>query len=120
MLKLISKLIGGNKSEKDVKLLEPIVTKVNQYFEQYQSLSSDDLRAKTIEFKQRIKEHLKDIDEEIESKKQAAETLADTDIQGRDAIYREVDDLKKDRDKKIEEILNDLLPEAFAVVKETA
>src|SRR3954463_10452770 len=120
MLKLISKLIGGNKSEKDVKQLEPIVIKINQYFEQYQSLSSDDLRAKTIEFKQRIKDHLKDIDAEIESKKQAAETLADADIQGRDTIYREVDDLKKDRDKKIEEILNEILPETFAVVKETA
>ena len=47
MLKLISKLIGGNKSEKDVKQLEPVVTHINQYFEQYQSLSSDDLRAKT-------------------------------------------------------------------------
>jgi preprotein translocase subunit SecA len=89
MLKLISKLIGGNKSEKDVKQLEPIVVKINQYFEQYQSFSNDDIRAKTIEFKQRIKDHLKDIDAEIESKKQSAETLADTDIQGRDAIYRE-------------------------------
>ncbi|HEY6974743.1 MAG TPA: preprotein translocase subunit SecA, partial [Chitinophagaceae bacterium] len=120
MLKLISKLIGGNKSEKDVKQLEPVVLKINQYFEQYQSLSSDDLRSKTIEFKQRIKDYLKDIDAEIESKKQAAETFADTDIQGRDAIYREVDELKKERDKKIEEVLDELLPEAFAVVKETA
>src|SRR5437868_5448764 len=120
MLKLISKLIGGNKSEKDVKQLEPVVIQVNQYFEQYQLLSNDDLRAKTIEFKQRIKDHLKEIDAEIESKKQAAEALADTDIQGRDTIYREVDDLKKDRDKKIEEVLNEILPEAFAVVKETA
>jgi len=120
MLKLISKLIGGNKSEKDVKQLEPAVTHINEYFEQYQSLSSDDLRAKTSEFKQRIKDYLKDIDAEIESKKQAAETLPDADIQGRDTIYREVDDLKKDRDKKIEEILNEILPEAFAVVKETA
>src|SRR6476646_9755269 len=98
MLKLISKLIGGNKSEKDVKQLEPTVTKIKQYFEQYQSLYNDEMRAKTIEFKHRIKEHLKNIDEEIESKKQAGENLPDTDIQGRDAIYREVDDLKKDRD----------------------
>src|SRR5213592_2901634 len=111
MLKLISRLIGGNKSEKDVKQLEPVVIKINQYFQQYQSLSNDELRAKTSEFKRRIKDHLKDIDAEIESKKRSAETLADTDIQGRDTIYREVDDLKKDRDKKIEEILNEILPE---------
>src|SRR5437867_4303206 len=120
MLKLISKLIGGNKSEKDVKQLEPVVIKINQYFQQYQSLSNEELRAKTTEFKQRIKDHLKDIDALIESKKQAAEALSDEDFQGRDTIYREVDDLKKDRDKKIEEILDQILPEAFAVVKETA
>jgi preprotein translocase subunit SecA len=120
MLKFISKLIGGNKSEKDVKQLEPIVTNINQYFQQYQSLSNDDLRAKTIEFKQRIKDYLKDIDAVIENKKQGAEALAEADMQGRDTIYREVDDLKKDRDKKIEEILDQILPEAFAVVKETA
>ncbi|HXL57808.1 MAG TPA: hypothetical protein VN958_16215, partial [Chitinophagaceae bacterium] len=120
MLKLISKLIGGNKSEKDVKQLEPVVIKINQYFQQYQSLSNEELRAKTTEFKQRIKDHLKDIDALIESKKQAAEALSDEDFQGRDTIYREVDDLKKDRDKKIEEILDQILPEAFAIVKETA
>ena len=120
MLKLISKLIGGNKSEKDVKQIEPLVIQINEYFQQYQSLSNDELRAKTIEFKQRIKEFLKDTDAEIESKKQAAEALPESDIQGRDAIYREVDELKKDRDKEIEKILNEILPEAFAVVKETA
>ena len=62
MLKFISKLIGGNKSEKDVKQLEPIVARINQYFQQYQSLSNDALRNKTQEFKQRIKEHIRDID----------------------------------------------------------
>jgi preprotein translocase subunit SecA len=56
MLKLISKLIGGNKSEKDVKQIEPLVIKINEYFQQYQSLSHDELRAKTAEFKQRIKD----------------------------------------------------------------
>ena len=112
MLKFISKLIGGNKSEKDVKQLEPIVARINQYFQQYQSLSNDALRNKTQEFKQRIKEHIRDIDDVIEGKKQAAEALPDADIQSRDAIYNEVDTLKKDRDKKIEEALEDILPEA--------
>ncbi|HRH47302.1 MAG TPA: preprotein translocase subunit SecA [Panacibacter sp.] len=120
MLKFISKLLGGNKSEKDVKVLEPVVTQINQYFQQYQSLSNDGLRSKTQEFKQRINDYLKDIDATIESKKQSAEALPEAEIQGRDAIYQEVDLLIKDRDKKIEEILEKLLPEAFAVVKETA
>ena len=120
MAGLLSKLFGGNKSEKDVKLIEPIVAKINQNFQQYQSLSHDELRAKTLEFKARIKDYLKDIDTVIETKKQAAEDLPEAEIQGRDTIYQEVDQLKKDRDKKIEEILEQLLPEAFAVVKETA
>ncbi|HNP20520.1 MAG TPA: preprotein translocase subunit SecA [Panacibacter sp.] len=120
MLKLISKLIGGNKSEKDVKQIEPLVIKINQFFQQYQALSNDALRSKTTEFRERIKNHLSAIDAQIEGKKNDAEQLAESDIQARDGIYREVDDLKKDRDKKIEEILNAILPEAFAVVKETA
>jgi preprotein translocase subunit SecA len=120
MLKFISKLFGGSKSEKDVQQLMPIVQKTNQFFEEYRSLSNDALRNKTVEFRARIKEHLSGIDAEIESKKQAAEQLSAADIHGRDAIYQEVDKLKKDRDKKIEEALKEIQPEAFAVVKETA
>lgn len=120
MLKFISKLMGGNKSEKDVKQLEPTVAKINQYFQQYQSLSNDALRGKTQEFKQRIKDHIKEIDGIIEDKKNAAEALPEADIQSKDAIYTEIDTLKKDRDKQIEEALEEILPEAFAVVKETA
>jgi preprotein translocase subunit SecA len=120
MLKFISKLFGGNKSEKDVQQLMPIVEKTKQFFDQYQSLTNDELRNKTATFRERIKNHLKDIDAQIEERKQAAESLSDVDIHGRDAIYQEVDKLKKDRDKKIEEALAEIQPEAFAVVKETA
>jgi len=120
MLKLISKILGGNKSEKDVAKIRPIVAKVNKFFEEYRSLDNDSLRNKTVEFKQRIKEHLKEIDAEIEGKQNEAEALPASDIHGKDAIYQEVDLLKKDRDKKIEEALEKIMPEAFAVVKETA
>ncbi len=120
MLNFISKLFGGNKSEKDVKLLLPIVQKTNEFYSQYESLSNDALRNKTVLFRERIKTYLTGIDTEIESRKQAAEKLAATDIHRRDAIYQEIDKLKKDRDKKIEEVLAAIQPEAFAVVKETA
>ncbi len=120
MLKFISKLFGGSKSEKDVQQIMPIVQKTNQFFEQYRSLSNDELRNKTLEFRQRIKDHLAAIDGQIAERRQAAENLPITDIHGRDAIYQEVDKLKKDRDKKIEEALSAIQPEAFAVVKETA
>jgi len=120
MIGILSKLFGGNKSEKDVKKIQPNVAKINEFFSQYQGLSNDQLRNKTQEFKARIKEHLAAIDEEIASKKAAAEALDSGDISGRDDIYHEVDALKKDRDKQIEEVLNNIMPEAFAVMKEAA
>src|SRR6188472_1359086 len=120
MLKFLNKILGGNKSEKDVKKIEPQVEKINSFFNQYQSLTNDELRGKTQEFKQRIREYLQEIDSAIDAKKAEADALPENDMQGRDALYKEADELKKDRDKKIEEILNEILPEAFAVVKETA
>jgi preprotein translocase subunit SecA len=120
MFGFISKLFGGSKSEKDVKKIEPIVAKVNQHFAAYQSLNNDQLRNKTQEFRQRIKEHLKEIDAEIASKNAEAEALPFNDLLGKDAIYQQVDTLKKERDQKIEESLEEIMPEAFALVKETA
>ncbi len=120
MLNILSKILGGNKSEKDVAKIQPYVAKINQFFQQYDKLSNDELRNKTVEFRQRIKEHLKDIDAEIAGKQQTADDLPAADIHTKDAIYQEVDKLKKERDKQIEVILDLILPEAFAVVKETA
>ena len=119
-MSFISKLFGGNKSEKDVRIVRPLVSEINKYFESYQSLSNDDLRSKTQEFRQRIKDYLAETDQEIVNKNQEAENLVFNDLNGRDALYQQVDKLKKKRDDQIEEILNKILPEAFAVVKETA
>src|SRR6195952_5196506 len=120
MMGFISKLFGGNKSEKDVKLIEPVVIKINEFFASYQSLTNDQLRAKTVEFKQRISQHLTEIDADIARLKQEAEAMPVSEMQNRDAAYQEIDTLVKERDKKIEEVLKEILPEAFAVVKETA
>ena len=117
MLKFLNKILGGNKSEKDVKKIEPQIEKINNFFNQYQSLTNDELRGKTTEFRQRIQDHLKEINDTIAAKKAEAEALPEDEMITRDTLYKEVDDLKKDRDKKIEEALNDILPEAFAVVK---
>jgi preprotein translocase subunit SecA len=120
MAGLFSSLFGGSKSEKDVKKIWPRVTEINQHFASYQSLTNDQLRNKTNEFKERIQQHLQEINAEIAEKNKQAEELPFNDLLGKDAIYQQVDKLKKDRDKKIEEVLDDILPEAFAVVKETA
>ncbi len=120
MLGFISKLFGGSKSEKDVKSILPIVQKINEHFASYQSISNDELRGKTVEFKTRIKEHIKQVDEEISSLSKQAEELPFNEINQKDDIYKRVDELKKERDQKIEEALKEILPEAFAVMKETA
>jgi preprotein translocase subunit SecA len=116
MLGFLSKMFGGSKSEKDIKLIQPIVDQITAY----QSLSNDQLRNKTQEFRARIKAHLEKIDNEIADLNKQAEELPFSDIVGKDAIYQQVDALIKDRDKQIEEILKEIHPEAFAVVKETA
>ncbi len=120
MFGFLSKIFGGSKSEKDTKKLQPIVEKINSFFSQYASLGNDELRHKTQEFKQRIKEQIAKIDSEINSLNQQAEALSHNALTEKDNIYQKVDDLKKDRDKEIEKTLEAILPEAFAVMKETA
>ena len=73
------------------------MAEINTFFDQYQTLSNDELRGKTVEFKKRIQEHISDIDLTIAEKKQEAEDLSSLDISGRDLIYQEVDKLRKDR-----------------------
>ncbi len=61
MAGIFSKIFGGSKSEKDVKAVTPLVSKINQNFQAYASLSNDELRNKTTTFRERIQNHLKDI-----------------------------------------------------------
>ena len=120
ILKSFSKLLGGTSAEKALKEIEPIVAQINEFYTEYQSLSNDELRGKTQEFVERINAHLSEIDAEIaDLKKQLAEA-AETDIELRDDIFNALDEIEKKRDKDLEVILDELLPEAFAVVKETA
>ena len=118
MFKFISGLFGGSKSEKDVKEIRPIVQKINEHFASYQALSNDALRSKTSEFKSRIKASLTEIDNNINALTLQADQLPLEDILGRDDLYKEVDALKKTRNEKIEDALKEILPEAFALVKE--
>ena len=120
MLGFLGKLLGGNKSEKDVKQIQPYVGQINQYFAQYQSLSNDELRAKTAEFRSRIQQHVSDIDGQINARKEEAENLPPEQLSEKDGIYQDVDKLRKERDKQLEEILLKILPEAFATIKEAA
>lgn len=119
MLNFISKIFGGSKSDKDVDKLRPLVGKINTHFTSYKDISNDVLRNKTVEFKNRIKSHLTEIDNQIIILNEQAELLPTENILERDGIYKEVDAIKKTRNEKIEEVLAEILPEAFAVVRET-
>ncbi len=120
MLGFLSKLLGGSKSEKDVSKIQPLVKQINVFFDSYATLTNDELRGKTVEFKQRISNYLVNIDAQILAKDGEANSLPEHDIAGKDLVYREKDELIKAKDKQIEEILEQILPEAFAVVKESA
>jgi len=110
--------IFGTKYDRDVKKYTPIVEETNAFFESYQQLSNDELRAKTIEFRERIKEHLAAIDGDMAAIRLEAENSEE--YAQKEEMYKELDALAEERNKELEIILEALLPEAFAVVKETA
>ncbi|HRO72311.1 MAG TPA: preprotein translocase subunit SecA, partial [Saprospiraceae bacterium] len=112
------KNVFGNKQEKDVKSYSALVTRTNQFYNEFQKLSNDGLRNKTIEFQNRIKEGLAAIDVDIVVHKEQADQ--EPDFLKKEAIYNEIDKIRKERDTHLEVILKEILPEAFAVVKETA
>ncbi len=117
MLGLLKKILG-TKQERDMRRYESTVAEINRYFESYRSLSNDELRQKTLEFRQRIADYLREIDEQIAALHEQA--LQSEDFNEKEALFKEVDDMRKERDKALEEVLLDILPEAFAVVRETA
>lgn len=122
MLNIINKgltKLFGNKSNRDIKSIQPIVEQINQEFEQLKTLSNDELRGKTQEFKNRIHKYLSEFDAKIKELNNNAEAQ-NIEINEKEIIFNEVDKLKKERDEALEEILFEILPQAFAVIKETA
>ncbi|MDG1099282.1 MAG: preprotein translocase subunit SecA, partial [Bacteroidia bacterium] len=118
--KIISKLFGGSQAEKEIKNAQPKVDEINAFYEEFHSLSNDELRNKTKEFQEIINTHLSEVDQEIEDlKKQAAET-DDANSEAKDELYNQIDALEKNRNEQLEEVLETILPQAFATVKQTA
>lgn len=114
----VLKVFVGDKSEKDVKSLQPLVKEIRSFEQQLEGLSHDELRQKTVSFKSQIAEDCKEINDKIEALRQEVETS--TDIDRNEEIYSEIDGLNEEAYKISENTLNSILPEAFAVVKETA
>lgn len=112
------KKVFGTKHDRDVAAYGPVVDQIHEAEADLRNLSHDELRQKTLEFRSRIADYLSDIDEEMAKIRQQA--LDEEDIHAKEEFFEELDKLAEDRNKALEEILRDLLPEAFAVVKETA
>lgn len=115
----ILKKFFKSKSEKDVEEILPVVQQINQIYSSLHSLSNDELRDKTQILKQKVQDYFKSEEEEIEKLKQYAES-DEVSLEEKHRIYEKIEKLNKEVLKKIEEILLEVLPEAFAIVKETA
>ncbi|MDN3598431.1 preprotein translocase subunit SecA [Mucilaginibacter myungsuensis] len=98
----------------------PLVEKVKAAYAKLETLSNDELRAQTIKFKETIAKGLADIDADIAAIKGRLDTELDMPVDEKVNLYTDLDKLEKDRNKELEVILLDILPEGFAVVKETA
>lgn len=120
-MSIVNKVLGlflGNKYERDLKEISPYVEKTHVEFEKLQNLSNDQLRDKTLEIKKRILEYIKEDEDEIISLRDRAE--AEVDVYKKEELYTEIDKIEKRITDKLEVVLDECVPEAFAVVKETA
>ncbi len=123
MLDFITKAAAklfGTKTDRDLKELAPYVGLINAEYEKLRNLSDDQLRGKTAELKGIINERLKSIDDEMAALHQKVEDEPLMDITEKEGIFNQIDELEKKRDEELEKILIEILPTAFAVVKETA
>jgi preprotein translocase subunit SecA len=123
MLDFINKTIGkffGTKSERDVKEATPQLEKTLEEYAKLEHVSNDELRDKTGIFKEKIQARLLDSDNEIAALNQQIEDDPDMDLEAKQDLYTNIDTIKKSQKAMIEEVLKEILPEAFAVVKETA
>jgi preprotein translocase subunit SecA len=123
MLEFIAKGLAkvfGTKSARDIKELSPRVILINEAFQKLQNLSDEELRAKTQEIKGIVQSDLQDIDDKIAGIRKNIEELPADQVHAKDALYSKIDKLEKERDEALEESLDKVLVDAFAIVKETA
>ncbi|SHE33090.1 protein translocase subunit secA [Mariniphaga anaerophila] len=116
----VTKILGkilGNKSDRDIKEISPIVDEIKKEYSRIVSVSNDGLREETDKLRQIIHDRIKEEERQISELKEKAE---DAEIQESENIYKQIDKLEEVIDEKIEVVLNEILPAAFSIVKETA
>ena len=123
MLDFIAKGLGkifGTKSDRDIKVLMPVVEQIKSEYSELSQLSDDELRAQTIEIKGLVDADLKTFDDQIAELREKISALAPERVHEKDALFTQIDKIEKNRDEAMEVSLEKVLPRAFAVVKETA
>ncbi len=113
----ILKSLFGDKSSRDMKLIQPFVDKVKEKYPEIQQLSNDELRAKTKEIQQYVQDAAKEQRKQIE---ELRATIEDTPIDERESIFNQIDKLEKEALDNYEVALNEVMPIAFSIVKDTA
>ena len=116
----IFKKVFGTKSARDIKEISPISNKCIALKDDYQKLSNDELRAKTFQFKERIKDAIAAEEAEIVEIQNRIDNEYDIDVEEKEKLYLSLDALEKESYRKTQEVLDEILPEAFAVLRETA
>ena len=114
----IIKKVFGTKSDRDMKQVKPILDKVLAAYESIDKLSNDELRAKTEELKKKLRDGEAPFEKRIAEIKEELEK--DIPVSQKESLATESDKLVKDEDAEIEKLLNEILPEAFAIMKSTA
>ncbi len=120
-MSIINDILGlflGNKYEKDIKEINPYVEKIHIEFEKLKDLSNDQLRERTDDLRKEIILSLKGDEDEIRSLREKAEK--EEDVYQKEEIYNEIDKIEKNINVKLEDLLDQMVPRAFAIVKETA
>ena len=119
MANFLSKLFGS-KSQRDLREVNPFLEATLKVYPSIKELTNDQLRAKTIEFKERIQNEISEEESELASLRKRIEEEYDMPVDEKEQLYKRIDELDKTSYDKTQKVLNDILPEAFAVVKETA
>jgi len=119
MAKFLEKILG-TKSDKDIKAIRPIQQKIFEAYEVIKNLSNDELRAKTAEFKQAIKDSIAEEEKQIKEIRDRIDNEPEMDVEEKESLWKKVDDIETQAYEKTQDKLNEILPEAFSVMKETA
>lgn len=117
MLNFLNKIFGS-KSDKDLKTIQPLVSEILSFYEKFKNLSIDELRNKTNEFRALIEKRTEKVQHEINDLKSQADSSDDVHL--KESNYAQIDKKEKEIVKIIEEVLNEILPQAFALIKETS